>query len=118
MSEATLDVIVIGGSSVDLYGAQVGGRLEDIASFRKRWEGVGPTSRLALDRAAGRKARLAPDKAGISADYAVTANIHINAGLDYVNFAYGESGPSPYKTVEPHSTTSNLMLKVGLGYAF
>jgi hypothetical protein len=57
-------------------------------------------------------------KAGISADYALTANIHINAGLDYVNFAYGESGASPYQTVEPHSTTSNLMLKVGLGYAF
>jgi len=27
----TLDVITIGRSSVDLYGAQVGGRLEDMA---------------------------------------------------------------------------------------
>ena len=31
----TLDAITIGRSSVDLYGAQVGGRLEDMASFRK-----------------------------------------------------------------------------------
>src|SRR5580692_143672 len=31
----SLDVICIGRSSVDLYGAQVGGRLEDMASFSK-----------------------------------------------------------------------------------
>ena len=31
----TLDVITIGRSSVDLYGQQVGGRLEDMASFSK-----------------------------------------------------------------------------------
>jgi 5-dehydro-2-deoxygluconokinase len=31
----TLDVICIGRSSIDLYGAQVGGRLEDMASFSK-----------------------------------------------------------------------------------
>ncbi|WP_158815277.1 5-dehydro-2-deoxygluconokinase [Methylocapsa sp. S129] len=35
MSEPTLDVITIGRSSVDLYGAQVGGRLEDMASLSK-----------------------------------------------------------------------------------
>ncbi len=33
----TLDVITIGRSSVDLYGAQVGGRLEDMGSFRNTW---------------------------------------------------------------------------------
>ena len=33
--DPTLDVISIGRSSVDLYGAQVGGRLEDMASFSK-----------------------------------------------------------------------------------
>ncbi len=33
--DATLDLIAIGRSSVDLYGAQVGGRLEDMASFSK-----------------------------------------------------------------------------------
>ena len=31
----TLDVVTIGRSSVDLYGAQVGSRLEDMASFSK-----------------------------------------------------------------------------------
>ena len=35
MTEPLLDVIAIGRSSVDLYGQQVGGRLEDMASFSK-----------------------------------------------------------------------------------
>ncbi len=39
----TLDVITIGRSSVDLYGAQVGGRLEDIGSFNK-YIGGSPTN--------------------------------------------------------------------------
>ncbi len=30
-----LDVITIGRSSVDMYGQQAGGRLEDMASFAK-----------------------------------------------------------------------------------
>ena len=34
-AERTLDVITIGRSSVDLYGQQIGSRLEDIASFAK-----------------------------------------------------------------------------------
>jgi len=38
-----LDVITIGRSSVDLYGAQVGGRLEDMASFKK-YIGGSPTN--------------------------------------------------------------------------
>ncbi|MCB2135175.1 MAG: 5-dehydro-2-deoxygluconokinase [Rhodobacteraceae bacterium] len=39
----TLDVITIGRSSVDLYGAQVGGRLEDMGSFNK-YIGGSPTN--------------------------------------------------------------------------
>jgi len=35
VSEPRLDIITIGRSSVDLYGIQVGGRLEDMASFSK-----------------------------------------------------------------------------------
>ena len=35
MGSPALDVITIGRSSVDLYGIQVGGRLEDMASFSK-----------------------------------------------------------------------------------
>ncbi|MCR8726077.1 bifunctional 5-dehydro-2-deoxygluconokinase/5-dehydro-2-deoxyphosphogluconate aldolase [Frigidibacter sp. ROC022] len=38
-----LDVITIGRSSVDLYGAQIGGRLEDMGSFRK-YIGGSPTN--------------------------------------------------------------------------
>jgi len=33
--EKVLDLITIGRASVDLYGAQIGGRLEDMASFQK-----------------------------------------------------------------------------------
>ena len=39
----TLDAITFGRSSVDLYGTQVGGRLEDMASFRK-YIGGSPTN--------------------------------------------------------------------------
>lgn len=39
----SLDVITIGRSSVDLYGEQVGGRLEDMASFAK-YVGGSPTN--------------------------------------------------------------------------
>lgn len=35
MTAGSLDVITIGRSSVDLYGQQIGGRLEDVASFTK-----------------------------------------------------------------------------------
>ena len=35
MAEASLDVICLGRSSVDLYGEQIGGRLEDMQSFAK-----------------------------------------------------------------------------------
>ncbi|MBA3325331.1 MAG: 5-dehydro-2-deoxygluconokinase, partial [Rhodobacteraceae bacterium] len=38
-----LDLITIGRSSVDLYGAQIGGRLEDMASFHK-YIGGSPTN--------------------------------------------------------------------------
>ncbi|MHB2263792.1 bifunctional 5-dehydro-2-deoxygluconokinase/5-dehydro-2-deoxyphosphogluconate aldolase [Aliihoeflea sp. PC F10.4] len=38
-----LDVITIGRSSVDLYGSQVGGRLEDMGSFQK-YVGGSPTN--------------------------------------------------------------------------
>lgn len=42
-TEPTLDVITIGRAGVDLYGAQVGGRLEDMGSFEK-YIGGSPTN--------------------------------------------------------------------------
>jgi 5-dehydro-2-deoxygluconokinase len=42
----TLDLITIGRASVDLYGAQVGGRLEDMGSFHK-YIGGSPTNMAA-----------------------------------------------------------------------
>ncbi len=41
--ERTLDLITIGRSSIDLYGQQVGGRLEDMGSFAK-YVGGSPTN--------------------------------------------------------------------------
>lgn len=41
--EKTLDLIAIGRSSIDLYGQQVGGRLEDMMSFAK-YVGGSPTN--------------------------------------------------------------------------
>ena len=43
MTSKALDVICIGRSSVDLYGAQIGGRLEDMMSFDK-YIGGSPTN--------------------------------------------------------------------------
>ena len=43
MGDPALDVICIGRSSVDLYGGQVGGRLEDMSSFAK-YIGGSPTN--------------------------------------------------------------------------
>jgi hypothetical protein len=60
-------------------------------------------------------------KTGASIDYALIGNIHVNAGLDYVYYQYGQSAQHVLAGgtfSEPHSTTSNLMAKVGLGYAF
>jgi 5-dehydro-2-deoxygluconokinase len=53
----TLDVITIGRSSVDLYGAQVGGRLEDMASFQK-YIGGSPTNMAAGTARLGLKSGL------------------------------------------------------------
>ena len=46
MKNLNLDVITIGRSSVDLYGIQVGGRLEDMSSFAK-YLGGSPTNTAA-----------------------------------------------------------------------
>ena len=46
MKDLNLDVITIGRSSVDLYGNQIGGRLEDMSSFAK-YIGGSPTNTAA-----------------------------------------------------------------------
>tara|TARA_B110000495_G_scaffold123983_1_gene107809 strand:- start:556 stop:2454 length:1899 start_codon:yes stop_codon:yes gene_type:complete len=52
-----LDVITIGRSGVDLYGAQVGGRLEDMGSFQK-YIGGSPTNIAAGSARLGLKSAL------------------------------------------------------------
>jgi 5-dehydro-2-deoxygluconokinase len=85
MNIPALDVITIGRSSVDLYGQQVGGRLEDMASFSKAVGGcpaniaIG-TARLGLksalitrvgDEAMGRFIREQMEREGVE-----TSGIH------------------------------------------
>jgi 5-dehydro-2-deoxygluconokinase len=53
----TLDLITIGRSSVDLYGGQIGGRLEDMASFHK-YLGGSPTNMAAGTARLGMKSGL------------------------------------------------------------
>ncbi len=57
MAPSRLDVITIGRSSVDLYGAQVGGRLEDMRSFEK-YIGGSPTNMAAGTARLGLKSAL------------------------------------------------------------
>jgi len=52
-----LDVITIGRSSVDLYGSQIGGRLEDMGSFQK-YIGGSPTNMAAGTARLGLKSAL------------------------------------------------------------
>jgi len=56
-TERPLDVITIGRSSVDLYGAQIGGRLEDMGSFQK-YIGGSPTNMAAGTARLGLKSAL------------------------------------------------------------
>jgi 5-dehydro-2-deoxygluconokinase len=53
----TLDLVTIGRASVDLYGSQVGGRLEDMGSFHK-YLGGSPTNIAAGTARLGLKAAL------------------------------------------------------------
>ncbi|PIL17151.1 5-dehydro-2-deoxygluconokinase [Puniceibacterium antarcticum] len=53
----SLDLITIGRSSVDLYGAQIGGRLEDMGSFQK-YIGGSPTNMAAGTARLGLKSAL------------------------------------------------------------
>jgi len=50
MNDRPLDVITIGRSSVDLYGQQVGGRLEDMSSFAKYVGGCPTNIAVGTDR--------------------------------------------------------------------
>ncbi|MCB8819574.1 bifunctional 5-dehydro-2-deoxygluconokinase/5-dehydro-2-deoxyphosphogluconate aldolase [Microvirga rosea] len=89
----SLDVITIGRSSVDLYGQQVGGRLEDMASFSKAVGGcpaniaIG-TARLGLksglitrvgDEAMGRFIREQMEREGVATQGIVTDETRLTA---------------------------------------
>ena len=60
-------------------------------------------------------------KFGASADYALTPQLHISAGLDTVSYNYGASKPVavPGGAInEPNSKTTNTTVNIGLGYGF
>lgn len=56
--------------------------------------------------------------AGASLDYAVTNNVHLAAGVDYLGFRYGRSQPNVYGLYEPDSRTDDVSVKIGVGYSF
>src|SRR6195952_6053021 len=106
LSEPVLDVVAIGRSSVDLYGAQVGGRLEDMASFSKAVGGcpaniaIG-TARLGLksglitrvgDEQMGRFIREQSAREGVAIDGIVTDRERLTA---LVLLAVEAEGVSP-----------------------
>lgn len=56
---------------------------------------------------------------GLSGDYAITRRFHVNAGVEWVDFSYDKSALDPTGNYfEPHSDTSNVTVKAGVGYAF
>jgi hypothetical protein len=57
-------------------------------------------------------------RVGLSGDYAVTRTIHVSAGVEWVDFKYGESAIYGDGWYEPDSRTMNTTVKVGIGYAF
>ena len=64
-------------------------------------------------------------KLGLEGDYALTRNLHLKAGVEYVDFDYGKSGVHEFivngnkiGVLEPDSETSNLTVKAGVGYTF
>src|SRR5690349_25105696 len=104
--EPALDVITIGRSSVDLYGQQIGSRLEDIGSFAKSVGGcptnisVG-TARLGLksalitrvgDEQMGRFIREQLGREGVNTDGIVTDKHRLTA---LVLLAIESEGVSP-----------------------
>ncbi len=58
-------------------------------------------------------------KVGVSCDYAITRSLHVNAGMEWDSYNYGRSNADPTGTyLEPFSNTSNVTVKLGVGYAF
>lgn len=56
-------------------------------------------------------------KVGLSADYAIYKNFHVNAGAEYVGFDYGKS-QMVGDSYEPFSQTNYTTVRAGIGYAF
>jgi len=58
-------------------------------------------------------------RTGLSTDYALTPQWHLNAGFDYTNFRYGNSSnTSPDGMYEPDSRSGIWTVKAGIGYSF
>lgn len=63
-------------------------------------------------------------RTGLSVDYALARNIHVNAAVEWVGFDYGRSPALDFPrygvfgVYEPDSRTQNMTVKIGLGYTF
>ena len=56
-------------------------------------------------------------KVGVSGDYALTPLAHVNAGVEWTGFEYGES-PVVNGILEPFSRTRDVTFRVGVGIGF
>jgi len=57
-------------------------------------------------------------KAGLSSDYALTPQWHLNAGIDYTEFNYGLSSAANAAVTQRTSRTDIWTAKAGFGYSF
>ena len=108
------------------YGVGVMGQYSPIPKLVMTANGfVGSTARSNIDVTGIGSANLGNSglyRIGLSADYAITAKIHGNVGVDYTSFKYGASAwqslGGGLTWAEPNSSTNNTTVKAGLGYAF
>ena len=104
------------------YGIGVLGQYSPVEKLVLSANGlIGRTAKSNIDVTGFGSARLGNSnlyRIGVSADYALTQNIHANAGVDYTSFDYSASAIQPGAWAEPDSTSRYTTVKVGLGYTF
>jgi hypothetical protein len=86
------------------------GRTFDASVLVEANPGLNPTTKLDLGAST-------LYKVGLSGDYALARDFHVNAGVEWIGFDYGIS-PAVNGILEPDSRTRNVTFRIGAGYAF
>jgi hypothetical protein len=102
-SPPRLDVIAIGRSSVDLYGAQIGGRFEDMASFSKAVGGC--PSNLAIGTA----------RLGLSGLLIRTPALRCDQDLNHIHWTTTRDALTP-RHAHPHHGVRDRPPRATLGF--